>query len=257
MNVVILSTDNALADLFRNNQQIESVTVIHDYNEFINSNLADFGLVVISDKLANFLSLEEIRDKVNNESFIFYMMGNYPDSAKQAQIKMVCLAKNIQLIPPKQTIEQIVNRILKTVFPGTDNHSSNLISLFGAMPRAGVTSLTLSIAKRLSDISSIKIGVFGLNCWNPGDVFIKGYNAMYLDDIKNYLSNKMLSEDELTKSMFPVNRFLYMAGSRDIKKRLYYSIDEIHYLIDQAKNVFDLILLDSGSHYDGPGFNLF
>lgn len=250
MNVVMLSTDNALVNLFKNNKQIEAVTPIHEYNEFITSDLTKFGLLIISDKLANFSCLEEIRDKVKNDAFVCYMMSNYPDSAKQAQIKMVCLSKNIQLIPPKQTIEQISNKIMKIVFPGTDNRSSNVISLFGAFPRVGVTSLILSIAQRLSEISNIKVGVFGLNCWNPGDIFVKGYNAMYLDDIKNYLSNKMLSDDELIKNMFSVNRFLYMAGNRDIKKRLYFSIEEIHYLIDRAKNVFDLILLDSGSHYD-------
>lgn len=250
MNVVILTTDNPLVNLFRNSKQFDPVTSFNDYSEFINSDLTKFGLVIISDMLANFSSLEEIRDKVNRDSFIFYMTSNYPDNAKQAQIKMVCLSKNIQLIPPKQTIEQILNKILKIVFPGSENHSSNVISLFGAFPRVGVTSLTLSIAKRLSEISNVKVGVLGLNCWSPGDIFIDGYNAMYLDDIKNYLSNKMLSEDELIKNMFPVKRFLYMAGNRDIKKRLYYSIEEIHYLIDQAKNVFDLILLDSGSHYD-------
>jgi len=54
----------------------------------------------------------------------------------------------------------------------------------------------------------------------------------------------------LLKEMHGHNHFFYLAGNRDIKKRLHYSIKEIHYLVEQAKKTYDLVLIDAGCNFD-------
>lgn len=250
MKCLCLTTDSNLINAVRNSNVFKSVESVSTFNNLYKSNLTVYNTLIISDNLAVYSSLEDIQKKIAPDSLMFYLMSNSHDSNLHRQIQMICLSLGITLIPPQLTEDQILAKILKIVSPGIESHTSNVVSLFGTQPGVGVTSLAMGIASKLSSIAKIKVGVLGLNVSNPGDCFQSKYTGLYLDEIKSYLSNKMFSEEQLNNNMFSLNSFKYLAGNRDIKKRLYYTIDEINYLIQLAKNIFDIILLDSGSQFD-------
>jgi len=250
MRALLLSTDNILANAFRARQVFDVVDVCPSPEQALEADIENYDVLIISDRVVPRTELENIRASTGPSAKILYMVSNYPDPAVQKQVQMLCLSLDIFLVPPGQTVNQIVDRVCRVVAPDTETRSGNVVALFGAQPRSGVTMLTLSTARRLSAAGNIKIGVLGLNAWNPGDCYVADYTGLYLDDLKNYLNNKLLTGDDLLENMCEISGFRYLAGNRDIKKRLYYSIDEIHYLIDTARDAFDLVLIDAGAHFD-------
>ena len=52
--------------------------------------------------------------------------------------------------------------------------------------------------------------------------------------------------------MFPLHFYnhYHLAGNRDVKLQRFYQTEEISHLIEVAKNSFDIVLIDGGSHFD-------
>ncbi len=250
MRALLITTDSALGSEFRARQVFETVDTCPAPDRLPETGTNDYDILVVSDRVVPRLDLDSICAGAGREAKMFYMVSNYPDPAAQKQIQIQCTSLGIHVIPPGQTVTQIVDRVCRAVAPAAETRTGNVVAVFGAQPRAGATMITLGMAKRLAAGAAKKIGVLGLNAWNPGDCYMAEYTGLYLDDLKNYLNNRLLTGDMLLENMCEVAGFRYLAGNRDIKKRLYFSINEIHYLIDTAREVFDLVLLDAGAHYD-------
>lgn len=245
MRCVCLTLDNVLIDKLKAKNIFETVDSSHELAHFLSLDINTCDVLIVSDQLVKYPQLDQISNKTSPYCQICYLLSSHPDS----HLSMNCLNNGVSLIPPQLSPDQKTEHILKLIFPEAEKRTSKVISLFGSQPCTGVTSLTLALAKYLASLQ-VNVGVLGLNVNNSGDYFISKYTGLYLDELKSYLSNRVFSEDQLTCSMSTIHNFKYLAGNRDIKKRLHYTTDEIEYLIQLARNAFDLVLIDSGAHFD-------
>lgn len=248
MRLACISQDKVLIEKFKTCSFFTTVFSIDD-SALFQTKWNTFDALVFSDRIVSLDKLPYLREK-SAHAIMFYMISNSPDYKFYQKIETMCHAHDIQIIYPKQTQEQIVDFVANALKP-IDNLPQNHVAAFvGSQSKVGVTTVVMSVASRLGVLAEAKIGVLGLNSWNPGTCYIREYGGAYLDELKTLLSNKMLSTSQLMQEMHKFNNFFYLAGNRDIKKRLHYSIKEIHYLIEQSKKVYDLILIDAGCNYD-------
>lgn len=248
MNVACISKDSTLFGKLKGIPNFKKVSLISDYSES-DSELQNYDVFVISDRIISYEALPDIRQLIQNAS-VFFMLSNSSNYRLFQKIETICHAHDIHIVYPKQTPEQIVSIVAGILKPQENITKNHVTTFVGAQSRVGVTSSVMAIATRLGMTTEAKIGVLGLNSWNPGTVYIKNYSGAFLDELKTMLSNNMLSSSQLMKEMHHYNHFYYLAGNRDIKKRLHYSIKEIHYLIEQAKKIYDLVLIDAGCNFD-------
>lgn len=245
MRLACLSQDTLLYGNLRNNTFFKTVTLIHDLSELG----SEYDVFLISDLLAPCESISDLRERFPNTA-IFYMVSDSRDYRLFQKVETICHAHDIHIVYPRQTQEQIISFLVNVLRPIDEIPQNHVATFVGAQSKVGVTTTVFSVATRLGMCTNSKIGVLGLNSINPGTLYIKEYDGVYLDELKTLLSNNMLNTTRLMNEMYKFNHFFYLAGNRDIKKRLHYSIKEIHYLIQQVKKLYDLVLIDAGCNYD-------
>lgn len=209
----------------------------------------EYDVLLLSDRLISYVILPEVRQAFVHAN-IFFLMSGSPNYRLFQKVETMCHAHDVNIVYPRQTNEQIVAFISGVLKPMEEMKKNHVTTFVGVQSKAGVTSTVMAVATRLGMATEAKIGVLGLNSANPGVTFLSHYGGSYLDELKTTLSNHMLSSTQLVKEMHGHNHFYYLAGNRDIKKRLHYSIKEIHYLIEQAKKAYDLVLIDAGCNFD-------
>lgn len=256
MNLLCFSEDKILVNKLKATAIFDRIDVIMDRPDMILDHSDrdqlpdDYDVLILSDRIISYADLPEIRQAFNKSVNYFYIISESLDYRLFQKVETICHAHDVYIVYPKQTHDQMVSFIggvLKPVEEPTKHHVSTFV---GVQSRVGVTSTVMAVATRLGMTTDAKIGVLGLNSSNPGITFISNYQGAYLDELKTLLSNNMLGSAQLLKEMHGHNHFFYLAGNRDIKKRLHYSIKEIHYLIEQAKKTFDLVLIDAGCNFD-------
>lgn len=248
MRLACLTQDGILYGHLKNNPLFKTTSLFHDLTEF-ESKVSDNDVLLISDHLVSCEIVPELRERFPNIA-IFFMVSNSGNYRTYQKIETICHAHDAHIVYPKQTQDQIISFITGVLKPIDEYLQNNVTAFVGAQPKVGLTTTVFSVATRLGMCTDSKIGVLGLNSLNPGTLYIKEYDGAYLDELKTMLSNQMLNSSYLMNEMYKINHFFYLAGNRDIKKRLHYSIKEIHYLIEQVKKLYDLILIDAGSNYD-------
>lgn len=247
MKLACFLQDDVLYGKFRGSGIFKKVVLFYELPQI--EELTEFEVLLLSDRIISFEMLPELRQALPGGT-MFYMVSDSADYRRYQKIETMCHAHDTHIVYPKQTQDQIISFVTGILQPKEDFLKNHVVTFVGAQPKAGVTSTVMAVATRLGMTTDSKIGVLGLNSWNPGTVFIKNYCGNYLDEIKTLLSNKLLSSSQLLKEMCEYNHFFYLAGNRDIKKRLHYSIKEIHFLIEQARKTFELVLIDAGSNFD-------
>lgn len=130
---------------------------------------------------------------------------------------------------------------------------SNVITFISSASNTGTTSTTLSVAYTLAQHTELKIGVLSLNAWDDSTDFISD-PPVYLNEIKSRLAGQSLEDDEDFLSKFykvvKTDNLYVLAGNRDrLMERLFYE-NEADYLIKRSKDVFDIVLIDAGCHFD-------
>jgi hypothetical protein len=203
---------------------------------------------IVSDMLLDMHEVFALRNRYPGNKII-YLLSNATDPQTMRTTQSLCAAQCIDYIPPYHTPEQVAEQAgricLVKVRP-----VSKVIASMGALPQLGVTSSLLAIGVTLAALSGIRVGIFGLNGWNPGDSgFV--YSGKYVDELWGSLQGKQLQAGELPGKMQQLApNVYYMAGNRDLKKLYYYQTDGASWLIEKARECFDLILLDAGSYPD-------
>ncbi len=247
MKLACLSQDNVLYSKLKGVSLFQKVSLLSDFSQL--NEFMECDVMILSDRIVSFEMLSELRQSMPYLS-MFFMVSDSSDYRRFQKVETMCHAHDIYIVYPKQTQDQIISFIKGVLKPGEDIQKNQVVTFVGAQSKVGLTSTVLAAATRLGMTTDAKIGVLGLNSWNPGTVFLKNYSGIYLDEIKTLLSNKMLASSQLMKDMYQHSHFFYLAGNRDIKKRLHYSIKDIHYLIEQAKKIYDLVLIDAGCNFD-------
>lgn len=248
MKLLLIVNDAELVNSVHSSQLFSEVEVRHDIYSVEDAVSVNYKVVLISDRIVDLELLPYMREKFREQT-LFYVLSDKSSLRVSQQIEPVAHAQDINIIYPTQTHSQIIRHMETILKPGDNADKSRVVAFYGTHPQVGVTSTVMSMASRVGSLTGTKIGVLGLNPWNPGDYFFR-YNGNYLDELSTQLANKVLTPSQLFNSMGSCNSFYYLAGNRSIKKQFKYYAEEVRFLIDLAKEVFELVLIDAGAHFD-------
>lgn len=243
----ILSTDENLISQIDKSELFQSVTSITTLDS------ASSECLIISDEIVPYAELSH--NDFSKRKHVFYLMKNQFKANYEKNVKAVCEAKSIHLIPPRLTISQIIESIKEVIDPFQEVEN-NVVSFISPLSNIGTTSTCLSVAKAISEHSQVKVGVLILNAWDDGTDHLK-YKGKSLDEIKSRLSGSPeLINDDTEKEVLSYfhsikeNSLYVLAGNRNTKMERLFTKEEIYSLINVSKQIFDVVLIDGGSHFD-------
>lgn len=245
MKVDLLSSDvNLLTELRKRDKgMFEEINTIQSLAQSENE------VLVISDKYVSFDQLTYV--SLESAYKVFYLLSNQVHPQLERTVKAICESKDIFLIAPRLTVSQIVDQIEENINPVL-NKSTNVVSFFSTIDNVGKTSTVLSVAKAIQTYSKTKVGVLLLDAWDDGTDQLN-YQESYLDEVKHKLSGNFFETDNEFLSCFHMlekDSLYILAGNKNTKMERLFTKDEISFLIEKSKEVFDLVLIDAGSHFD-------
>jgi hypothetical protein len=203
---------------------------------------------IVSDTLLDMHEVFTLRSRYPGNKII-YLLSNGTDPHALRTTQSLCAAQGIDYVSPYHTPEQVAEETGRICLIKAKS-SSKVIASIGALPQLGVTSSLMAIGVTLAALSGVRVGIFGLNGWNPGDSGLQ-YSGKYLDELWGSLQGRQLEAAELRGKMQQLAPNVhYLAGSRDLKKLYYYQTDGVSWLIEKARESFGLVLLDAGSYPD-------
>lgn len=246
MNAYIASNDSLLINRVRNIPGVDTMFPIREVGD-IKAEGSSF--LVFSDQLIEPDGLPDIRERFSSE-VIIYLVSNESRYLLE-QIRTICQTYSIDVIMPGSTVDDIIQFIEERAF-NRKQTATSVVAFLSGLPQQGLTSTLLAMANQMGTMSDAKIGVIGLNVYNPG-VDLLPYKGKTFDDIWGNLQSKTLSADELYEKCHRLSgNVYYLGGNKNIRKSPYYEVEGVHFLIEQARKSFDLVLLDIGAYFDTP-----
>jgi hypothetical protein len=164
-------------------------------------------------------------------------------------LRRVCIAHDIDTLPAN-LIQEKLKSIVQTnwLHMAEKSEFKNVISVSGTHSQVGTTQTTLSLAMCMKELN-LNVCVLGLDVYNPGE--LSKVSADYsLDSIYSSVDNHLINFEKLKKTMVDINGVQYLVGNRNFLRKLEFQIEPLKELIHIAKEGFDYVLLDIGSHYD-------
>lgn len=244
MNIVIISANSKFQTLFKKHDETQAVLLW----DTVNRASIEIDAVLLDGKTFDLDDLKRIREQFPNIP-VYYLPDTVKSDVITRNITRLCSAYRVKVINEYTTEEQVVEMIMNELTNKEDYMSKRIISFFGTHSGAGVTTTVLSLARALSMKVEERVLVLSLNSWDPADYFYN-YKGQYLNDLKVDLKTHNLTPSRLSEAVYYYRSFYHLAGNRDIKMQRFYQTDEIEHLINVAKEVFDVLLIDGGTHFD-------
>lgn len=242
MKIGVLSSVSRYKELLEAEESIASAVISESLEEM------EFDALLIDGKNVSYRELEGIRERFPTTS-IFYKLHEVKAEVVTKTITRICVAHKIKPLNEYYTVEQTVKEVVKHLTENDDFASHPIVSFFGTHSGVGVSTTVLNLARAISERVQDKVLVLSLNAWDPSDYFYD-YRGMYLNDLKVDLKSKALTKARLHEALHYQKSFYHLAGNRDVKMQRYFNNEEIQHLIEVAKEDFDLILIDGGTHFD-------
>lgn len=240
MNLTLISTDVELLKELQENSYFSVVDTQPDMKGAMGD------IVVISDEVVGFNELSGWLNQNSYNSRMFYMLSNkYNDISK---IEDICNFYHVQIIPPRLTVSQIVNRINHLIFPDNTSHK-NIYVFFGSDDKVGTSMTAISTAIDLATTTKEKVGLFFLNPKLNHHYFEKK-ETNGLDDIKVKLINNILTSDDLVNACMRKDNLYILPGTEFILDQRAFHINHVEQLLEIASQHFHTILIDAGSNLD-------
>ncbi|WP_078557288.1 hypothetical protein [Bacillus alkalicellulosilyticus] len=247
MIIGVLSNKSAYKELFQKNDFVD-VALLFDSLKNNNLNPNEIEILLVDGQIFPNDNLSEIRDAFPT-SKVFYKLHQIPSDVITRNIERICSAHKITPINAYYTVEQAVSDVLTVIGKQNGYGTHQIVSFFGTHGGSGVSTTVFSIAKSIAERVNEKVLVLSLNAWDPADYFYQ-YKGKHLNDIKVDLKTKSLTPSKLGESVYQYKNFYHLAGNRDIKLQRFFKTDEINHLLEVAKEMFDVILIDGGTHFD-------
>ncbi|UAL49894.1 ParA family protein (plasmid) [Sutcliffiella horikoshii] len=241
--IQLISTDSSMKDVLAGIEKIDLVL----QRDTLDIDLR-YNAIFLDGATVSYKDIKYIREQ-NPVKPILYKLPLVTSQTVTKNIQAVCNAYNIQTLDEYLVGEQIADVVKKVLFEEEYTEGKRVITFSGTHSGAGVSTTTLNVAKALAERVTNKVVVLSLNPWDPADYFTE-YRGKHLDDIKVDLKTRNLTEQKLLDSTFLIDGFHLLAGNRDVKLQRYYKPEEIHHLIKVAKQTFDVVLIDTGTHFD-------
>lgn len=247
MYIGVVSRNHGYKKLFESYEQIETAPIFEKIKDDYNTNVS-LSALLVDGELVQYTDLQKVRE-VFPDIEIFYKLHNVTSAISVKNIERVCASHKILAINEHLTPEQVTSEVVRIVSDHKGYASNRIVSFFGTHSGAGVSTTVLNLARNLSERIQGKVLVLSLNAWDPSDYFLD-YRGQYLNDLKVDLKTRSLTETKLKEALFEYKGFYHLAGNRDIKLQRYYTNEEISHLIEVAKEIFEVILIDGGTHFD-------
>ncbi|QSX05468.1 hypothetical protein JYG23_12395 [Sedimentibacter sp. zth1] len=239
MQIHIISDDKKLIDSLK---QVKSIKVKEIKKQDISEDKAN--ILVISDKQIDINTLISLK---NTQQKCYYLSSKENSNKIEKVDKSLLAVKNIYIVPPKRTIHQIQEYILKDTFEIIDEN--NVYTFFGADSKVGTTGIiqkvAIDIAKRHPNIKTIVLYLDGQEGF---DWIEDTQTENSISDLKVALKNNLITEQNLEDCVYKYKLNLHMLkGEKTITDNMCYSQDEVNNIISLCKNVYDIVLIDAGS----------
>jgi MinD-like ATPase involved in chromosome partitioning or flagellar assembly len=244
MNVVVISNKAIYKELLDKHTEISLVLLWNEVKEAT----IDIQAILLDGEVFDIDHLSLIRE-LYPDIPIFYKPIEIKSELITRNLARLCAAYKVKMINELATVEQVIEEILSHISNQNDYLSKRIASFFGTHSGAGVSTTVLNLARSLSQKIEEKVLVLSLNSWDPAD-YLYHYNGQYLNDLKVDLSTNNLTPARLSEAVAYYKSFYHLAGNRDIKMQRFYQPSEIEHLIKVAQQVFDVILIDAGTHFD-------
>lgn len=246
LTVFALTNQNHhVKEQFENFSDITLCLVHQDYQREMTT---DVDVLYLDGSLIETTAFSFLRERYPT-AHIFYNMEENLSPSIRTNIEDICHGYTISPLPEHLSLNEAAQHIVNVLNLEKGKTQARIISFFGTHGGAGVSTTVINVARVLGDMATQSILVLSLNPWDKADYFLD-YRGKYLDDIRIDLRNKDLTPEKLKKATHHHSSFYQLGGNREIKLQRWYQPKEIDYLIDVAKETFDLILIDGGSHFD-------
>lgn len=245
MNVVIISNNSTYKTLFDKQDAVQHTYL---WDELKTEQKTHAAVVFIDGETMELPELENVRKEFPDIP-IYYRPLAIKSDLLTRQINVVSASHKIAVLSEYTTEEQVVDKIMNDLTNKDEYLSKRVMAFFGTHSGAGVSTTALNLARSLSNRVNEKVLVLSLNSWDPCDYFYQ-YKGHYLNDLKVDLNTQSLTPARLMESLGQYKTFYHLAGNRDIKLQRFYQPYEIKHLIDVAKEMFDVIIIDAGTHFD-------
>ncbi|MDX1805854.1 MAG: ParA family protein [Paenisporosarcina sp.] len=181
---------------------------------------------------------------------IFYKMANVQNQYILKNILTTCNAYNISALNEGLTATQVKEELELSLFHKDGQSKKRIVSFFGTHSGAGVSTTLMNVADLLAKRIDGRVLVLSLNPWDVSDYFLD-FHGRYLNDLNIDLKTKTLTDEKFLNSVhqYP-GSFYHLAGNRDIKLQRFFQIEEMEYLLQRARALFDVVLVDGGPHFD-------
>lgn len=240
-NVGLLSKDFDLIEQFKKIDYFDSFKIGNDISE-----LNDTDILIISDRV---FSANDLLGKIAQEKFnvkhVYFMVSNKNYSNN---LRNLLESKNIIVIPPRLTNNQIIEFIIKNSFDGIRT-DKNIFTFLGADSKVGTTMVAQSIAELIS-LQTNKSVFLGFLNGKTSTEYIENSRGQGIDEIKTKLTNKILSFDEFIDVCIKKDNLYILEGASYLPEIKYYHPEDIENLINLISNKFDIIILDTGSNVE-------
>ncbi|GLO68277.1 MULTISPECIES: hypothetical protein [Oceanobacillus] len=248
MKIEIVSTDETLISLFKRTFNNADVKNVNSLNSISTTN-STTNVLILTDEFLSHTDFVDYNFKKHN--YVFYVMRNEIMDVLESTIKAMCVGNEMYYISARLTNEQVVSEIKKVLTP-TEKQKKHVYSFFSSVSNVGSTSTSFSTAFSVSENTSAKVGLLILNAWDSGADYIN-YTGKYLDEVKDSMFNSHYDDDGHFQDLFQEvkkDSLYIMLGNRNTKLERLYTKEEIEKVIQRAEDIFDVVIIDAGCHYD-------
>lgn len=242
MRICLISNDSELLKAFELTALFEKVTICQNLHD-----IKDEEIVIISDELISHNELMSfLSNEQRNNKHFYYLLSSSKDLNLVHNIVSVCASQGVETVPPKQTLNQIVNRIVTRFYP--ENSDTGKIATFlGVDSKVGTTMIAQSVAESIAYNTCQKVGLFFFNK-KPSVDYLE--SNLTLDSLKSKLFNQLLGPDELAEFCIKKDNLYVLPGPENLLEQRYYTPEHVENLIELSREFVDILIIDAGSDID-------
>ncbi|WP_240416489.1 AAA family ATPase [Paenibacillus periandrae] len=249
MKVKIVSNNIDLLDPLRNLGYFEEVTISANLEDAL-----DADTLVISSLLISHNTLSDLYGRYTKQftnKKVFYMLTDQEGDTPNELIANICEARNITVIPPKMTINQIIQFVSNHLYPEMGRKNSKVVAFFGAAGDVGTSMVSQSVAEIIAQNTEYKIGLYILNdSMGPYYVKLREDEDISIDEIKAELWSNVLSPDKLLQTCIKRNNLYILQAPRYLPDMRHFHPEHVEQLLDLGSKIFDIIIIDAGASYN-------
>lgn len=218
----------------------------------LNANLSEsdawgnVDIILVSDRAVN---VNEFLDYINTSAYkfkqIFYMLSG-GSGGYSSNVRNMLKTKGVNIIPPKLTINQIVERLCKDT-GAKISENKNIFVFFGADSKVGTSITVQTIAENIATHSRCSVLLLNLS-GQPSVNYFDVSDILNLDTIKVKIINKVLQPRELIDTCYRKENLYILPTSKLISDMRHYHPEHIEYLVSLTSREFDVVLIDAGSN---------